>query len=49
MDKGKALEYGRPVELLENDAGAFTGRRVAILPGVHTEGGTRLHRPASGA
>jgi hypothetical protein len=26
MDKGRALEYGRPAELLENDAGAFTGR-----------------------
>jgi hypothetical protein len=25
MDKGKALEYGRPAELLEKDAGAFTG------------------------
>lgn len=25
MDKGRALEYGRPAELLENDQGAFTG------------------------
>lgn len=27
MDKGRALEYGRPAELLENDEGAFTGRQ----------------------
>ena len=25
MDKGRALEYGRPAELLEDDNGAFTG------------------------
>lgn len=26
MDKGTALEYGRPAELLEREEGAFTGR-----------------------
>jgi hypothetical protein len=25
MDRGQALEYGRPADLLENDEGAFTG------------------------
>lgn len=31
MDKGKALEYGRPAELLENDAGAFTGAAYTAI------------------
>jgi hypothetical protein len=33
MDKGRALEYGRPAELLEDEGGAFTGvlrRRVCV-------------------
>jgi hypothetical protein len=25
MDRGRALEYGRPAELLQNEDGAFTG------------------------
>jgi hypothetical protein len=31
MDKGKALEYGRPADLLEVEGGAFAGAHAYVL------------------